>query len=91
MSKKKSLGELEQNADSKFEKSFSGAKGFVYSFSKLDIEGVKNVLSDNCRHGGYPKANYVELIEDAFMKQFKTGDELSTFFKDRLIIYMISL
>lgn len=64
--KKRLLEQLEQYAGSKFKKSFSGAKGFVYYFSKLDVEGIKNVLSDDHRHGGYPKKVYLELIEMAF-------------------------
>ena len=67
LEKQKLLEQLEELSGSKFEQVFKGPlDAFAYYFSKLHIEGVKNELSDNCRQGGYPKADYLELIVDAF-------------------------
>lgn len=67
LEKQKLLEQLEELSGSKFAQVFKEPlERFTYYFSKLDIEGIKNILSDDCRHGGYPKVDYLELIEDAF-------------------------
>ena len=67
LQKKRLLEKLEQLADSKFEKLFEGAlNGFAYYFSKLDLEGIDSLLSDNNNYDGVSKDYYLKLIEKAF-------------------------
>jgi hypothetical protein len=62
--KRKLIQQLEEIGEVTFvKKAYNQLESFAHYFSKLDINGLENVLSNQNNYDGITKREYLELIE----------------------------
>lgn len=72
--KRKLIQQLEEIGEVTFvKKAENPLEGFAHYFSKLDINGLENVLSNQNDYDGLTKPEYLELIEEHFVSLKKNG------------------